>query len=389
MKGRASRVSIVGSIVAKDLREFSRNRFWFLAMVIGLAVMTVVFWLIPVEHPRLRLKVGICPQRLAGAANTTLGLAKLGRFGEQGASLAKAVEFVPFADEDELRAVVSGELANGWDDMSAAVVFPDDFVGAVRNGETPTVSLYLDRGLPDEMKSSLAALIRETAPALRAVAAGEPLGRSLPVSLPDLNTVTLGVDLQGGHIPPGLLVRNLMVASILAFGAVMLAGLIATEFERRTMAALLVTPVGVGDVIAAKGVTGVILCAGQVLVYMLATLRFEENWPLSMLLLLLGAIMMSAIGMIAGTAGKGFADTLVWALLLTVPLALPLLSHAGTPSLFVKALPTYAITEAFINLTLYRRGWNHLAPYLCAALAWDVALFGLACVVLKRKVGAR
>ena len=47
MSRPVSRLSIVGSIVKKDVKEFGRDRLWLFLSLFVLIVMIVVFWVLP------------------------------------------------------------------------------------------------------------------------------------------------------------------------------------------------------------------------------------------------------------------------------------------------------------------------------------------------------
>jgi hypothetical protein len=105
-------------------------------------------------------------------------------------------------------------------------------------------------------------------------------------------------------------------------------------------------------------------------------------------LVLLGAVMMSSVGMIAGAAGGDFMQTLFHSTILIAPLMVPAFAviFRGSASPWVMALPSYGLIEAMVGAVGYGRGWGELAPYIGLTAAWDVALFGIGLSILKRKV---
>ncbi len=108
----------------------------------------------------------------------------------------------------------------------------------------------------------------------------------------------------------------------------------------------------------------------------------------AIIIVLLGATMTSAIGMIAGAAGRGFAMTLFYGVVIMIPLMFPVSSilHNGTPSLFIQTIPSYGIMKGLVGATVYGQGVAELAPYIYMALAWDIVLLGLGLVILKKRV---
>ena len=97
----------------------------------------------------------------------------------------------------------------------------------------------------------------------------------------------------------------MLAVLVLMLGAIAIAGLAAVEIEKRTATAVLVTPASTGDLLAAKLITGTLLGASQALLFLLCTWSFD--WGVTPLLLL-GAAMPAALGLIARPAGSGSAS---------------------------------------------------------------------------------
>ena len=70
-----------------------------------------------------------------------------------------------------------------------------------------------------------------------------------------------------------------------------MSSLIAREVQSRTVTALLVTPATIGDVLAAKGISGAVMGLGQAVI-LLAAINVLGSQPLLIItLMLLGAVM--------------------------------------------------------------------------------------------------
>jgi hypothetical protein len=375
---------IVRAMLTKDLREFSRNRYWVLATVLPLILMAAVVWMLPERRPAWTITVGLCPRPAAEAVARTLSLARLGHFGAHEAAMAKGIAVVPFEDEEHLRAGLEAREKK----LSAGVALSDGFIREVTSGREPTVTLYVDDALGDEVRDAVAAGVREVAYAARGAARGEDFERSLPVRVPALETVVRGTDLGGDRFSRKATLRLFVAISYLAMGAVILACIVADEIKGRAIAAVMVTPASAGDVFAATSVTGVVLTSGPVLVYLLATWPLEKHWAAMITLVLLGAVMTTSLGMIVGSIGGGFAETIFWGVVVTLPLIVPLVGTTmpGTPLPLVQAIPSYGFIKGMVNTNLYRKGWEGLAPCLWMTLAWDVVLLGAGSLALRRKL---
>ena len=360
------RAAIIGAIIKKDLVEFSRDRLYVMLSVFGLAMFILVFWVLPGTVDET-IDVGVH----APGMEAVLGALEQ----EQGEGLG----FVGFDSAEELRAAVEGE---GEPRVSMGVVFPEGFVEAVAGGRTATVTLLVDAAVPAETRTALSAYVREIAFAAA--------GRDLPVTQPAQETVILGEDRAGDQTPLRERVRPLLVFFILLVESFALASLVGSEIQQRTVTALLVTPARTGDVLAAKTVTGTALAFTEAVIMLLAVRALGAHIGGLLVTVLLGAVLATAVGMIAGSAGRDFMGTLFIGMIFMLALAVPAFSlmFPGVASVWVKVIPSYGIVQAIHTLSSEGGGWADVAPHLLMALGWCAALFAVGLVVLKRRVEA-
>jgi len=386
MKDKATRSSAIRAMVAKDLREYSRDKMWMFMVPALLAFMIAIFWVLP-QKVNETIKVGVFPSEFAQAMRMMESWDSIGTGG--GTAEVPGIQVLAFEDENELSAAVfeksGGSRAKK---ISVGIAFPVDFMTAVGSGEPVVVSIYMDAAVPELIGHAAASGIRELAYALRAVMSGRNPLESLPVSLPNLQNIILGKDRAGVQIPLREKLRPLMAVLILLIEALVLAGLVAVEIEHRTVIALLVTPARSGDVLAAKCITGTVLALSQGFLFLLLTQSFKSHGLLVLVLTILGAFIASAVGMIAGAAGKDFMGTLFVGMVFIVPLMVPAFTVIlpGSAAGWVKALPSYGLIRAMVGTIGYGEGWREAMPHLIGALAWGAALFGTGLIVLKRRV---
>jgi ABC-2 type transport system permease protein len=381
MRVLASRASIVRAIVWKDLREFSRDRVWMILTPTTIVFIILAFWLAP-NKVNETITVGVFPPGLAQALES---------LGEGEEDEVRGIEFETFESQEQLAAAVAGELeGDNTKDVSIGIAFPENFAPAILLGERLSVSVYMDGAVSGWIADALSSAIHEIVYGMQAAAAGRNPAEALPVSMPDENTMILGEDRAGIQVPLREKIRPLMAIIILMVEAIALAGLVAIEIERRTVTALLVTPVKVSDVLAAKAITGAVMAVSQVFVFLLASRSFGDDWLLVTILMLIGAVMMSAVGMIAGSAGRDFMSTMFFGIVMITPLMIPAIAalYPGTAALWVKALPSHGLIEAMIGVLGYGRNWSDVAPYIGTSLAWCIGLFIVALVILKQRVEA-
>jgi ABC-2 type transport system permease protein len=356
-----ARVGIVGAIVAKDLREFARDRFYVFVSVLGLVVYIVVFWVLPSSVDE-SLRLGV---HLEGAGPLVAGIA----------GSAEGLEVLPFGSGEELE-----DAVRAGDRVVAGLDFPDGFVRQVAAGERVTVRVLVPAAAPAELQPVLEAVVREAAFALA--------GEAPPVTPPALEDVVLGTDRVGQQVPLREKMRPLFVFFVLLVEMFALASLVAAEIHQRTITAILATPAKVSDVLAAKAILGTLLAFSQAMLVLVATGSFLRGPLLLSVTILLGAVLVSGIALIAGSTGRDFVGIVFWSVLFMFPLAIPAISvlFPGTASAWIQALPTYGLVQVLLGVASYGEGWTDVLPDLGVLLVWCVVAFGLGVIILGRRV---
>ncbi|MBS3967971.1 MAG: ABC transporter permease, partial [Truepera sp.] len=293
MNRPVSRFAIIAAIIRKDLLEFSRDRLWMILTPLTLVMFTAIFWLMPYQVEET-VTVGVAPGAL-GRALELLG--------------SPGLRLVAFDSEAELAAAVAGEQPDA-PPLSIGLAFPEDFLLQAARGQPATVRVYVDALVPPEVRHAMTSAVREVAYTLS--------GAPLPVSLA-AEEVVLGTDRLGQQIPLRERFRPLLAFLVLMVEALALASLIAAEVSSRTIAALLVTPVRSADILAAKGLLGTVLAFAQAFLLLLVTHSLGGHTAALLLAVLLGALLVSGIGLYTGAAGKDFIGTLFLGALFMFP----------------------------------------------------------------------
>jgi ABC-2 type transport system permease protein len=358
-----ARLDVIGAILAKDLRMFARDRFYTLVSVLGLAVYIAVFWVLPAtvdETVGLGVHLPGGEEMLAGAgaAGGTEGF-DIRVYGSS-AALAAAVE--------------AGE------EVAAGLDFPAEFLTAAATGEATTVRVLLTGGAPEALRPALVGGVREIAFAV----AGNPA----PVTLPEMEEIIVGTDRAGAQVPLRERMRPLLVFFVLMTEMFALAALVAAEISQRTVTAILATPARVGDVLAAKTALGTLLAFSQALLLALATGMLSRDPLVLVIALLLGSLLITGFGLVAGSSGKDFVAIIFWSMVFLIPLAIPAFSalFPGTASGWVRALPTYGLFQAIMGAAAYGQTLAELWPHLLGLAAWCAAIFAVGVAVLGRRV---
>ena len=359
----ARSLSAITAIIGKDLRLFARDRFYVLITLLGLVMFGGLFWVLPSEVDE-EIPIGV---HLPGGEE--LFEEALEEAGDDG--LVVDV----FASPSELE----GAVARG-DALLAGLDFPEGFLAAAAAGQPTTVRVLLAGEAPEALRPALAASVREIASAL---AGDEP-----PVALPELDEMVIGDDRAGDPISLREQLRPLLIFLVLLMEMFALASLVAIEIAQRTVTAVLVTPTRVGQLLAAKAVLGTALAFGQALLIAVVTGALSHAPGLVAMALLLGSLLVTGVGLIAGATGQDFVAIVFWSVVAFVPLAIPALAvlFPGSPALWVQALPSYGLVEVLVRTTIRGQGWSQSWPYLAMLAAWAAAAFAGGAAVLAARV---
>ena len=411
-ENRPTAPTIIKSIMRKDLTSYARNKLYLFLTVLSLALFAVIFWVIP-DTVDEKITLAIAPPLQQVAEESMVELLSMGISPEQLEQLSEldlseteeeGIEIVELESAEELKGVVSGVLkAYRVDDgtvvihdpslgrtipdnaeivtLNIGITFPENFIARIATGRESEVIIYSEASVPAELQGAMQSFVRELA--------YQFAGRDLPVTLPEEETIILGVDRMGEQISMQQRMRPIMALVILMMETLAMASLISTEILQRTVTALRVTPMKISHFLTAKTIFGTLLALGQGLLILALTGSFtSENWLLLTVTMLMGAMLFTGVAMIIGSAGKDFMNQLMYAIIYTVPLMIPAIAvlFPGSAAVWVKLIPSYPVVDLLVGVTMYDVGWSESGEALLFSAAWVAVLYILGLIVLKRKV---
>lgn len=179
----------------------------------------------------------------------------------------------------------------------------------------------------------------------------------------------------------------LLVLMTVVFGALMLpASSLVSEKQRRTLTALLVTPVTRAEIYVAKGMLGVALSTVMALLVLALNGAWSDQIGLVLLVLLLGAILSAEFGVLLGVLVKDinslFATVKALGLLLYAPALIAL--FPVIPQWIAQIFPTYYMVDPVIAIVQRGATLNDIAPHLAVLVAMIVVLAAGLRVVRER-----
>ena len=357
---RVSRFRLISAILGKDLRLFTRDFLFIFLTILSVTTFVTLYWVLPKKVDE-SISIGVRGEGLQQAFEAMAGEQ------EQGMALSW------FKDSESLRAAVEQK------DVEIGIDFPDGFVSEVAAGKQVKVHVYVRPNLPSEFTGAMSTMIREIAYAVA--------GYQLPITEPEGEVTVLGVDRAGNQVPFRDRIKPLYAFMVLIMEAIALGALIASEIQERTITALLSTPARVGDILTAKIILGTCIAFSEALIITILIRGLGSTPGVVVVALLLGAVLVTGVAMIAGSAGKDLMVTMLLGIIILMPMAIPGFSvlFPGTPAGWVKWLPSYGIVKVIVGSGTEGAGWAESAPYLGILAGWCVVSAAVGTLILRRR----
>jgi len=358
---------IVRTIVAKDAVAFRRNRFLMLITFLVIVVWGVLYQFLPTTVDET-FSVGLVVEQ--GALPPEVDLSPAALETQDGTG----VRVTTYPDASSLEAAV-----DAGDEVVAGLVIPAGFAAELASGATPSVTLIIPAGLPPQFEAMLRSAVAELGYALSNTPA--------PVDLATSTTV-VGTDRVGAQPSLAEQMRPLLLIVVLMMEVFALATLVAGEISERTAVAILATPATAGQLIAAKMLLGTVLAFSEAVLVGILIGAFGTSPVMILVALLLGSIVVTGLGLLAGSFGRDFMDTLILGILLMIPLMIPAMAalFPGAGPDWVKLMPTYGIVEVVVGASAGTMTWADAAVPLLTLVGWGLALGALGAVALGRRV---
>lgn len=272
-----------------------------------------------------------------------------------------------YPDQDTLlRAVERGAVDLG-------LSLPEGFDADLAAGEAGDVVAYVwgqsllqNRAL---LGTILVQLLRETA------------GQSSPL---EVVTVVLGDEAFAPWRER--LLPFIVMITVLIGGIMVPASSLVDEKQKRTLRALTVTPASLGEVLVAKGLTGVVLATLTGVLILVLNGAFGAHPLLLVLVLALGAVMAATFGILLGVLIRDidtlFATIKGMGILLYAPAIFYL--FPTLPQWIGRLFPTYFIVAPVVEISQQGAGWAEVASELLILIVLIGALLLLTALVARR-----
>lgn len=353
---------MIGTLVAKDVKLFFRNRFFATITVLALVLYLAIYFLLPLQTEN---SVGVAIHLEDPAASAA--------FRQR---LAEDEAFAFFPTKDEMLAALEDT-----DDYFVGMSVPAAAAQAAARGEATTLQAFYAPDVPAEAKQVFHELLVFIANAVNP----DLLARLAPIEETEF---VLGHDLFGQSLSVRdrflpLLLLAMVMTEVLGMGT-----LIVREIETGTARALLTGPLRLPTFLAAKIATGLILTMSQVVIVVLVTGKIVVAPLLLLTTLFLGSLLIVGMAFFTAAISRDNASVLAWGTLTMILFLIPALSTLlpGLASGWMELVPSHYFADALHRVLNFQAGWTDVARDLFVLAAVGPAALTIGGAVLWRRI---
>ncbi|HSW58554.1 MAG TPA: ABC transporter permease [Dehalococcoidales bacterium] len=346
---------IIRALLKKDVKLFLNNRFYLLITILGIVFYVGAYMVLPAKQNETLRMALYAPQ---------LPAAFLQVFGHQGFEVER------FQNRDALKQAVA-ERAH-----QVGIALPEDISSVWAAGQKPQIDIFHTAGTPPEMIAAVTRLVEE----LSFIQTGQVLAFSIQPEI-------LGPDMLGDQIPLRDRLRPLLVVFILLVEIMTLASLISIEIEQGTVRALLITPLRMPGLFAAKGILGAGLAFLQGVLFMLLVGGFNQSPLIVLTTLFLCSLFVVGAAFLLASLSRDVNAVTGWGLLVLIILAVPGFGAAipGLLPAWIKIVPSYYLTDTLNRVINYAQGWQDIWLNLLIIAVLAVVLIWGGMLALRRR----
>jgi ABC-2 type transport system permease protein len=278
----------------------------------------------------------------------------------------EGIELTLLDDTEELKSLVEAN------DLDAGLVLQPEFDEAVRAGDRPELQFYVSG---ESYASNRIILTVTTLDLVREIE-----GSEAPVTVEVVSYGSAGLPISV-RLVPVIVFYALTMAGIFVPGSSLV-----EEKEQGTLMALLVTPVRIGEVLAAKWSLGVLLASVMAAATLLLNQALGANWWQVLVVVLVAGALSSMIGLLIGTFAKD--STIMFGVVkgLGIFLFAPTLFYIFPewPQWIAKLFPLYWILEPIWTVAIMGGSLSDVWVELTVAVGITLALVPLVGMVARK-----
>lgn len=352
---------MIGALIRKDLKLFFRNQFFAVVTILGMIAFIGVFYLMPGEPDDTIAIAVYLPPNVDPITRDFL---------------INSLEAEPFPSESALYSSVEKG------DHQAGVVLTVEIIESMRRGDPVTLEIFTAPGTSLELEQALKDIFTVGFNNLQLDTGTNKINVDDKITVlgPDLLGIGESISLRDRMLP-------LLILIIFSIELMGLANLISEEIESKTAQALLVTPLTSNQFFFSKALMGIGMALTEVLVIILATGKITTSPGIIFTTLFTGSLMITGVAFLIASIAKDLTSVLSWSMLFLLILGLPGISimFPTMTGNWIKAIPSYYLTDVLNKTLNYGSGWQDAVLSLCILGASGLTLLFGGSILLKRR----
>ena len=285
---------IIWAIAAKDIGEAMKNKH-----TIGVIPTTLALVLIYRMIPQFA--------EVSGLTSPTVLI-----YDEGDSTLVEALAESPVLEAYafDSQAIVEEKLAFSGDKNELALVIPDDFDETLAAGEQPILDGYVLHWLSEAQSKEIQELVEEEVERWAGKRIHINLEGNIVYSLPN----SFGFPVWGS--------LSIMYV-VLMIGVALTPHLMLEEKQSKSIDALLVSPASSSHIVIGKALTGLFYCLTGAAIALALNAILVTHWWLVILVVILGSLFATTLGLLLGTIFEVRQQLTVWAMPVFAVLLIP------------------------------------------------------------------
>jgi ABC-2 type transport system permease protein len=361
---------VVFSIARKDLVDAVKNLYIMFAIVMPIGLSFLFQLVLPSQKDIERVELLVYDQGESQLATNLRAMTNL--------------EVIAASSEQTLTEKLDSDKS-----ISGGLVIPAGFDAAVAAGAKPELIAYVNSKANQITQATFRSLVieqvwslvRQEFPAQISWHRPQPESASGEQASQEGSNIGVNVDLY--------LLNVLLAMAIAMVGVFAVPTLLVEEKEKHTLEALLVAPGGPAEVVAGKGIVGLVYCVVISGILLGLNDGFAGNWPVTLIATLLGSLFLIGVGLLMGGVFRNIQQVNTWSSIVMLVAIMPSwVGIFGLPepySLILNAIPTNYFTRP-LNLALTGKATSG-AVWVDLAILTGCVIAAFAAVVwtLKRE----
>ena len=350
----------IGILLIREAKDFFRNKTLIIISILGLVLFLSIYFIIP-DKTEDEVFLAVYMESENHVLNNFL--------------MEKEIPYEPYYNFELFEA----DLKNNQ--YPAGLAITDDIWEQLKSGVEIDIPFYIASDTAEEYVEVLQAYLEIYLNEMLLVMQKSPI----PLKVED---ITVGIDSLTNEVPLKrifipLIIIMIYITELLGFGNSLM-----EEIESRTIVAIMVTPVKLGDFLLSKSLMGVFLIFLQSLIVIFVTGSVNNKFFYIVILLLMSAFLIAGLSFLLASISRDLMTLVSWGLLVMILIIIPVFAvlFPGLQSAWIRYIPSYIMADSLNGLINLNRSWSEIGQNILIICLFSIFFFSIGLYSLKRRI---